>query len=150
MHLTLSVRTISELGKKSCSLDPMPNPFVAECLDVLLPVMSRIVNLSLQSVHFPENWKHAGVHPRLKKNKGNMDFNNLRPISNLIFLSKIAERTVLTQTHEHLTNRNLYPKTESSYRKFHSTETALQRVKNDILLNMNKQHVTLLVTAGPA
>ena len=79
-----------------------------------------------------------------------MDFNNLRPISNLIFLSKIAERTVFTQTHEHLTNRNLYPKTESSYRKFHSTETALQRVKNDILLNMNKQHVTLLVTAGPA
>ena len=27
----------------------------------------------------------------------------------------------------------------------HSTETALLRVKNDILLNMNKQHVTLLV-----
>ena len=27
----------------------------------------------------------------------------------------------------------------------HSTETALLKVKNDILLNMNKQHVTLLV-----
>ena len=34
---------------------------------------------------------------------------------------------------------------QSSYRKFHSTESALMKVKNDILLNMNGQHVTLLV-----
>ena len=40
---------------------------------------------------------------------------------------------------------NLYPGNQSSYRKNYSTETALLRVKNDILLNMNKQHVTLLV-----
>ena len=33
----------------------------------------------------------------------------------------------------------------STYRKFHSTESALLKVKNDILLNMNSQHVTLLV-----
>ena len=31
------------------------------------------------------------------------------------------------------------------YRANHSTETALLKVKNDILLNMNKQHVILLV-----
>ena len=40
---------------------------------------------------------------------------------------------------------HLYPANQSSYRKNYSTETALLRVKNDILLNMNKQHVTLLV-----
>lgn len=40
---------------------------------------------------------------------------------------------------------NLYPANQSSYRKKYSTETALLRLKNDILFNMNKQHVTLLV-----
>ena len=40
---------------------------------------------------------------------------------------------------------NLYPANQSSYRKNYSTETALLGVKNDILLNMNKQQVTLLV-----
>lgn len=39
----------------------------------------------------------------------------------------------------------LFPELQSVYRQFHSTGTALLRVFNDILLNMNKQHVTLLV-----
>ena len=38
----------------------------------------------------------------------------------------------------------LYPIAQSLLRKNHSTETALLNVKRDILLNMNKQHVTLL------
>ena len=43
-------------------------------------------------------------------------------------------------------SNNLFATLQSSYHKFHSTvETALMKVKNDILLNMNKKHVTLLV-----
>ena len=42
---------------------------------------------------------------------------------------------------------NLYPPYQSSYRRYFSTETPLLRVKNDILLNMNKpeQPLTLLI-----
>ncbi|CAB4034340.1 Hypothetical predicted protein [Paramuricea clavata] len=34
---------------------------------------------------------------------------------------------------------------QSAYRRYHSTETALLKVLNDILLSMNSQRVTLLV-----
>ncbi|KAL9952999.1 hypothetical protein ACROYT_G040346 [Oculina patagonica] len=44
-----------------------------------------------------------------------------------------------------MVSNNLYPDAQSAYRRNHSTETALLKVMNDILLNMNKQHVTILV-----
>ena len=39
----------------------------------------------------------------------------------------------------------MYRLFQSAYRQYHSDETALLRVMNDILLKMNSQHVTLLV-----
>ena len=47
--------------------------------------------------------------------------------------------------HKHSKDHNLYPVFQSAYRREHSTETALLRVVDDILHNMNRQHVTILV-----
>ena len=44
-----------------------------------------------------------------------------------------------------MTANNLYPVLQSAYRQNHSTETALLKVKNDLLLNMDKGHVTLIL-----
>ena len=49
------------------------------------------------------------------------------------------------QTAEHVSRSALYPLLQSAYRAGHSTETALLKVQNDILLAMDHQHVTLLV-----
>ena len=70
---------------------------------------------------------------------------NFRPVSNLSFISKLAERAVFEQTHIHMVDNDLYPSAQSSFRRNYSTETALSKVKNDLLMNMNEQHVSLLV-----
>ena len=129
---------------KSCVLDPMPSTLVSQC-DVLLPVLTRLINTSLKSGQFPAVWKEALVLPLLKKPGLDILFKNFRPVSNLPFVSKLTESAVYNQTHGHICKNNLYPPNQSSYRKNYSTETALLKVKNDILLNMNKQHVTLLI-----
>ena len=49
------------------------------------------------------------------------------------------------QTAEHLSHSGLYALLQSPYRAGHSRETALLKVQNNILLAMDRQHVTLLV-----
>ena len=133
-------------AKKSWKLGPMPTSLVVGCLDVLLPVMSRIVNLSLSGGHFCDEWKEALVTPILKKpGLDQTQLNNLRPDSNLHFISKLTERAVFDQVHSHMSRFALYPTLQSAYRKGYNTETALLKVQNDSLMNINWKHVTLLV-----
>ena len=124
---------------------PIPARLLVSCLDILLPVITKIVNLSLQTGQFPNQWKTAIINPLLKKRGVAPIFQNLRPISNLAFISKLTERIVANQTQRYMTENKLYPLLKSEYRKNHSTETALLKVKNDLLLNMDKSHVSLLV-----
>ena len=50
-------RLISSLNLKSCALDPLPACLVSGCIDVLLPSITKMINLSLTSGHFPAEWK---------------------------------------------------------------------------------------------
>ena len=131
-------------NKKTCCLHPIPTELVLDCLDILLPVITKI-NYSLEHGVFPSGWKNALVFPLRKKDGSEPIFKNYRPVSNLQFISKLTESAVAKQLQHHINMNNLFPSLQSSYRKFHSTESALLKVKNDILLNMNRQHVTLLV-----
>ena len=69
---------------------------VVDFSDELLPVITSIINSSLVSGHFPSKWKEALVDPHLKSGK-NIMFNNLRPVSNLFYISKLAEHAVFDQ-----------------------------------------------------
>ena len=122
----------------------MPSWLVSNC-DALRPVIAAIINKSLQTGHFPEGWKEALVHPLLKKPGLDAVNKNLRPINNLAFVSKLTKKAAFDETHSHMSANSLYPIAQSAYQANHSTETVLLKVKNDILLNINKQHMTLLV-----
>ena len=96
--------------------------------------------------HFFEEWKEALVTPILKKpGLDPTQLSNPRPVSKLHFLSKLTERAVFHQIHSHMSRFALYLTLQCAYQKGHSTETALLKVQNDILMNMNYKHVTVLV-----
>ena len=59
---------------------------------------------------------------------------NYRPISNLSFLSRLIERVIANQLQLHLSFNALMSEYQSAYCKFLSSETALLRVQNDILV----------------
>ena len=94
----------------------------------------------------PSSMKSAVIKPLLKKE--NLDCNilkNYRPVSNLTFLSKVLEHVVAKQLKEYMSNNNLQEPFQSAYKQYHSTESALLMVHNDILCAMENQGVTLLV-----
>ena len=131
---------------KSCELDPIPTWLLKQCLNELSPILTNIINVSLQSAHVPKAFKSSLVRPLLKKPSLDPDnFKNYRPVSNLPFLSKVLEKVVDAQIERHLTSNNLHEQHQSAYRKFHSTETALIKVQSDILQSLDQGNATVLV-----
>ena len=138
---------ITVSGVKSCPLDPVPASVLKECLPVLLPVMTKIINLSIDTAVMPDCFKLALLNPLLKKPCLDFEiFAHFRPISNLMFMSKLTEKVVALQLIDYITENHLDETFQSAYKLLHSTETALVRVNNDILVALdNHQSVILLL-----
>ena len=110
-----------------------------EHIDTLLPTITNIVNCSLQIATFPDDFKSALVTPLRKKPSLDPEIlKNFRPVSNLQFVSKIVEKVITHRLTEYISLNNLCEQFQSAYRKNHGTETALLRVHNDILYELDK------------
>ena len=93
---------------KSCELDPKPRWLLKLFLHELLPLVTKIINFSLETGCVPASFKNSLIRhllrtPGLDEN----NFNNYRPVSNLPFVSKVLEKVVSTRKEEHLTSNNL-------------------------------------------
>ena len=78
---------------KSCCLDPLPASLFKDCFPVLLPTITRMVNLSLTTGFMPDALKIASLSPTLKKPTADFkQFTNFRPMSiNLKSISKLVD-----------------------------------------------------------
>ena len=140
------LKVIMADNNSTCELDIIPTKLLKDVVGSLLPTITKIMNLSLSSGIVPLSLKHAIVRPHLKKpHADSEDFTNYRPVSNLSFLSKILEKLVAKRLLSHMDNHNLHEVMQSAYKKYHSTETALVRVQNDILTHIDNKHGVILV-----
>ena len=138
-------KIIMSSPNKSCDLDPLPTVLLKACLDTLLKPITDIINTSLCSGLFPDDFKHAHVNPLLNKTSlPKDDLNSYRPVSNLSFISKILEKVVASRLRSRISSNYLSNVSQSTSKEFHSTETALLKVHNDVTLNINKGKVTAL------
>ena len=111
-------RFILQSPTKSCALDPIPTFPLKEVVDVLLPYVTAMLNASLREGYLPASQKHAVVTPLLKKiGLDADDQKNYRPISNLTFMPKLAERVVAARLVSYLQTNNLMPRFQSAYRR---------------------------------
>ena len=122
-------------------LDPVPTSLLKEHLDDFIPTLADIINNSLQHGKFPDKLKKANLP---------LEDKNYQPVSNLSYLGKLIERAACDQLVYFATRTGNIEQNQSAYRVGHSTESALLKVKSDLLHAMDNQEVTCLVlSTGP-
>ena len=123
---------------KSCELDPIPSPLVKECAVIPIIPITNIINLSLREGSFPNCFKFAYVNPLLKKPSLDRSLlKNYRPVPNLSFISKLIEKAVANQLNSYINKEGLSNFNQSANKRFHSAETALLQIQNDIAASMD-------------
>jgi hypothetical protein len=138
--------SILSSNDSTSALDIIPTFLLKASLPALLHPITTLVNLSLSEGIFPSHFKHALIRPLIKKHSlPPQDLSSYRPISNLNFISKILERIIHNRLLTHLDSFKSISPFQSAYRKFHSTETALLKIQNDLLLASNQQKVSALI-----
>jgi hypothetical protein len=139
-------KIIAKLPNKTSSIDPMPTWLLKRSIDILLPVITSIINNSFRLGSFPRVLRQAVITPLIKKPTLDPNvFKNYRPVSNLPTLGKIIEYPAVSSFKQHLQDNNLSEIYQSAYKSSHSTETALLKVKNDMLHELDKGKAILLV-----
>ena len=137
---------ISKSSSASCDLDPIPTSLVKKSVHELAPIIQCIINKSFQTGIFPDSLKDAIVHPLIKDCKLDPDIlKNYRPITNLKFIGKTVERAAVSQIQQYICDNNIQSSIQSAYRPFHSCETAVLRVSNDIYVSLDTGDEVILI-----
>ena len=83
--------------------------------------------------------------PLLKKTGLELLEKNYRPVSNLSYISKLVEHVVAAQIVTHIERHDMTEAHQSAYHSSHSTETALLKVKTNVIQALDNQEVACLI-----
>ena len=131
-------------SNKSTGVDDITSRMLKLAAPIIAPSITNLIKLSFSLNVFPSRWKTAKVTPIFKRGDPT-DVSNYRPISVLPTLSKIAERHVRNAVYSFLSeNYSIYLR-QSGFRLKHSTETALIKIIDDLIFNLDNERVSGMV-----
>ena len=135
VKLSEPTTTIVSSKPSTCIFDLVPTRLFMEIFPLINTSILDLINLSLLTSYVPQSLKVAVIELLLKK--PTLDpgvLANYQPISNLSFIFKVLEKIVAAQLYDHLHRNNLFEEFQSGVKTQYSTETALAKVTNDLLL----------------
>ena len=83
-------------GSKATPVGDIPVDILKYTVDIHLPFITKIINVSFENGHFPDELKLAEVSPIFKKNN-DLDKENYRSASILSHVLKVFERIMYMQ-----------------------------------------------------
>ena len=124
-------------SKTSFGYDGISTKLLKSLESVLVRPHTLIINQSLNTGIFPEKFKITKIIPIHKKGDIHL-VNNYRPISLLPSISKLFEKVVYEQLYAYLVNNNYLCQNQYGFRKLHSTEHAVLKLVDRIILDLDR------------
>ena len=128
----------------SYGCDGITLQYLKDGLETILPYLQLLINTSISTNTFPQNFKHAlikAIHKQGDKN----DPSNHRPISLLPVTSKVLEKIISRQLLDYLEDESLINVSQYAYRRRTSTEDALIKVSELVYKAIDQNCLSLLV-----
>lgn len=137
-------KIIKSINTKAMGHDGITIDMIRMTLSSTCGIIKHIINESIQSSIYPEQWKLSKIKP-IPKQPNVEELKDLRPISILPALSKVVEKIVCKQLTRYLESKNILPSLQSGFRSGYGTATALAKVNDDILTARDVGEGTILI-----
>ena len=114
-------------GNKSSGIDYIDGYSVKLAAPIIEDILLHLVNLTIDNSEYPTLWKINKVSPQFKKGdktKGE----NCRPVTDIVFVSNLAEAAIYEQVSEHFSANNLWHPYHHGFRSNHSTASAIAQM----------------------
>ena len=152
-NLKFSLRTVKEKevlkilkalkGKKSYGLDGITSEILKIGAEVLAIPLTWIINTSITTGKFPEDWKISKIIPLFKKGNRRTT-KNYRPVALLSVAGMILEKVVAMQIEEFFESNGLFGSFQFGFRRGKSTVSELLTLF-DILLDAKQDKKEILL-----
>ena len=109
---------------KATGPDGIGPKLLKEAGKAIVPSLTKLFNLCLQTCKFPKMWKHGNILPLYKKGDKSV-FNNYRPVSLLSCTSKLLEKIVFKNVFNYIRDNNILTPHQSGFRPGDSTTNQL-------------------------
>ncbi|KAI5636779.1 reverse transcriptase (RNA-dependent DNA polymerase) domain-containing protein [Phthorimaea operculella] len=132
---------ISLKNTNSEGYDEISTKIIKACIDIILPILTHLINLSFTTGTFPEALKLAIVKP-LHKKESKTEMSNYRPITLIPVLSKVFEKCFYIRLFGYLHKYNILNKDQYGFQKNKSTTLAMFSLIDSIVTNLNAKKYT--------
>ena len=93
-------------GNRSSGIDYIDGYSIKLAAPLIEDILLHLVNLTIEKSEYPQLWKVNKVTPHFKKGDKTLG-ENWRPVTDIVFVSKLAEAAAFQQFPEHFSVNNL-------------------------------------------
>ena len=136
-------------GNRSCGIDYNDGYSIKLAAPLIEDILLHLVNISIESSLYPSLWKVNKVSPQFKKGDKSLG-SNWRPVTDIVFVSKLAEAAVYEQVEIHFTSNNLWHPNHHGFKAYHSTATAITQIYDIWIRAAENKELTAALLLDPS